>query len=244
LKEREIRFILPTRDGELAYWSKLRSRLLQEGIDVVVSAEKTLEIAMDKLQFSKWLQENSFQHISTWTDLTQVTAQEIVIKERFADAPKNTVLNVKPKDALEFSKSHREPVFQEYIPGVEISVDVWAHSSGEVSCLARTRDLIIDGEARVTSLFVNRQLESLAVRISKKIGLKGPGVLQFIQNEDGNFYPIECNARIGGASTFSINAKFDSLYLSLCEVFNESPVNQKAPQNFSTQVRAMKDYYL
>jgi carbamoyl-phosphate synthase large subunit len=243
LRARGIRFVLPTRDGELPRWSLLRDRLLREGIHVLVSGTATLSIAMDKLKFATWLQENRFQHIQTWTEPTSITVDKIVIKERFAMAPKNTLLNVNAKDAKDFSVEHQEPLFQELIEGLEISVDIWVHNSGETSCLARTRDLVVDGESRVTSYFSNPILESIAVNLSNRIGLRGPGVIQFILSANGSFYPIECNARVGGASTFSLNTKFDSLYLSLCDVFKEPPVNIRIAQDFSRQVRAMKDYY-
>jgi hypothetical protein len=81
------------------------------------------------------------------------------------------------------------------------------------------------------------------MELARRLGIEGPSVIQFIANLENEFIPIECNARIGGASTFSILTQFDSLYISLCEFFNEPLTELNAPTSYTKQVRVMKDFY-
>jgi len=198
---------------------------------------------MDKLIFSEWLTKNDFKSIETQVSPHFGSNKKLVIKERHASSPKNTIIGIEENEAEVLAQQHSAPIYQEFIEGKEISVDIWIHASGKSSCLARTRDLIVDGEARVTSIFKSDELEETALELARRLGIKGPSVIQFIQNSENEFFPIECNARIGGASTFSISTKFDSLYISLCEFFNEPLTELNAPTSYSKQVRVMKDFY-
>jgi carbamoyl-phosphate synthase large subunit len=240
---RGIVFVIPTRDGELQRWARLKLKLREKGIGVLVSSENTLQYVLDKLQFSKWLEKNNFDGIETLEKPNFAENTKLVIKERYSNVAKNTIIGINQVEAMALSQNHSMPVFQKFIDGIEISVDVWIHDSGISTCFARTRDLIIDGEARVTTRFPNEELEQIALNMAKKLGIEGPAVIQFIRNSAGKFVPLECNARIGGASTFSISTQFDSLYVALCQFFHEPSLYLSPPMGYSKQVRTMKDYY-
>ncbi len=243
LIQREISLVIPTRDGELAKWARLRNLLNQNNIEVLTSSSESLQITMDKLRFHDWLVENDLPSIPTFEDSTKIEEELVVVKERYAESPKKTFVSVPIDTAEQVSKNHLNPVFQYFIPGKEVSVDVWRFRSGNISVTPRTRDQIIDGEARVTTFFQNSYLEELTRALAVRLNLYGPAVFQFIQKRDEEFLPIECNARFGGASTFSINTRHDSIYLALCEIFNEFPSNEKKGNGYQTQVRVHKDYY-
>lgn len=243
LTKKGISYVIPTRDGELLRWAQLKTKLDAVGIRVLVSDVNVLEYVMDKLLFAKWLEENGFESIKTLETPNFRGMKKLVIKERYASSAKNTVIGINLEDADELSRNHTSPIFQEFVEGKEFSVDVWIHESGRTTCLARTRDVIMNGESRVTTHFPSTELEEFSLELARKLNIQGPSVFQFIQNSLGQFIPIECNARIGGASTFSITTKFDSIYVSLCEHLDEPLTNLSFPSRVSKQVRVMKDYY-
>src|SRR3546814_10636325 len=53
-RARDIRTILPTRDGELAFWANARSALSDMGVGVIVSMPLPLSRCVDKLAFAEW----------------------------------------------------------------------------------------------------------------------------------------------------------------------------------------------
>lgn len=243
LLSRNIKWVIPTRDGELTFWSEIKELLKVEGIEVLVSKLGTLTTTMDKLEFSQWSNRENFPVIKTWSIANPNSDEEIVIKERFAAAPKNTYIGVKESQSQALASKLSEPIFQKFMPGKEYSVDVWVHSSENIQVSARSREVIIDGEARVTRMFASSKLESLAENMARKLEINGPAVIQFIEDSAGNFLPIECNARIGGASTFSINTRHDSVYLAMCSLFGSAPHKSKVIEGKDIQVRVLKDYY-
>jgi carbamoyl-phosphate synthase large subunit len=244
LLERDIRIVIPTRDGELLFWSNIKHKLREVGIIVVVSETATLQICLDKLNFSNFLSENGFNWIPTWSDIDSIKSKRVVVKERFATDSKLTKINIPIQDVQRISTTNRNPVFQEYIEGNEISVDIWAMGQIHITASARTREVIKRGEAVVTRRFENSSLEETAVRMARSLKIEGPAVIQFIQTPEGEFYPIECNARFGGASTFSVVTKHDSIYKQFCEIFQVIPNGTKRSSTTSIQVRVPTDYYL
>ena len=70
-------------------------------------------------------------------------------------------------------------------------------------------------------------------------------MLQFIE-KNKKYYLIECNPRIGGASTFSINYGLDMILWSLIENFNierELPINFTKNNQSNKLVRIPLDTY-
>src|SRR3546814_21179341 len=53
-RARDIRTILPTRDGELAFWANARSALSDMGVGVIVSMPLPLSRCVDKPAFPDW----------------------------------------------------------------------------------------------------------------------------------------------------------------------------------------------
>ena len=76
---------------------------------------------------------------------------------------------------------------------------------------------MLSGESQVTTTFSNPTIEVEVTRVIETLKLRGPVVLQAIQDSHGALHVIECNARFGGASTTGIAAGVDSLFWSILE---------------------------
>ena len=88
--------------------------------------------------------------------------------------------------------------------------------------ILRKRDLVIDGEAKVSTTFVDLNIENQVIQILENLKLSGPVLLQGILQKNGKIIFIECNTRFGGASSLSIKAGLDSLYWSILEIQGEN----------------------
>ncbi|WP_394221942.1 ATP-grasp domain-containing protein [Alteromonas gracilis] len=251
LKKRKITHILPSRDGELMFWSKLKDDLKQAQIHVIVSDEKAIELCLDKLAFGQ----SDLPHIiPAFCTLDGDRAichsasptLRYVVKERFGAGSHSIGVNLDEREAKEHAKKLSAPIFQPFIDGQEISVDAWLTKECKVkAAVCRVRDLVINGESQVTYTLPNSPISAKVTETLSSIGLSGPVVLQGIIN-DGQFHIIECNSRFGGASTLGIKAGVDSLYWSLYEGMGKDidalPVD--LTKHKITQVRAATDYYL
>jgi len=218
MKERGVRLVIPTRDAELDFYSSHRSYFESNGIKIAVSSSETLNICLDKLLFHDSLK-SRFPVIATSNqiDVELLGPGPYVVKERYGSGSISSRLNLASKDALEYSQTLMHPIFQPFINGSEFSIDTYTTLHGDVvGAIARRRDVIEFGESRVTTSVHDLRIESLGIEISSFLKLTGHGLIQII--DDGtSLHIIECNARIGGASTLAFHCGLISPIWSILE---------------------------
>lgn len=216
--ERGISTIIPTRDGELLFWTQNRPCFVDAGIDVVVSPAASIQTCFDKCAFAEFGRTHGLPFISTGHHPDEFDQGRYVVKERYGAGSQKIGLDLDRGTALEFSQGLETPIYQPFIIGKEISIDAWLDRYHQVKGLVmRTRDRIIDGESQVTTTFRNAEIETMVMQILHALKLRGPVVMQAIIDVKNNIHIIECNTRFGGASTTSIAAGLDMFYWSLLE---------------------------
>ena len=230
MKERGIRLVIPTRDAELDFYSSHQSYFESHGIKIAVSSRETLNICLDKLLFYDSLK-SRFPVIATSNqlDVELLGPGPYVVKERYGSGSISSRLNLTSKDALEYSRTLVHPIFQPFIKGSEFSIDTYTTLHGDVvGAIARRRDVIEFGESQVTTSAHDLRIEGLGIELSSFLKLTGHGLIQII--DDGTSSQIiECNARIGGASTLAFYCGLISPIWSILEAqglsHNEYPFN-------------------
>jgi carbamoyl-phosphate synthase large subunit len=219
-RERGVRVILPTRDGELAFWARHRERFAQAGIDVIVSGPEAIDHCLDKLAFAAFGEARGLPFIPARLDLDALPGDRFVAKERYGAGSRAIGLDLDRAAARRHGEGLKDPIYQPYIEGEEISIDAWLDRSGAVKgVVLRRRDKVVDGESQVTTTFRDPAIEAKAAEILASLRLRGPVVMQALLGSDGALHVIECNSRFGGASTTAIAAGLDMLYWSLLEGF-------------------------
>ena len=216
--------VVPTRDGELAFWSRHRTALAEAGIAVLVSAPEAVHRCLDKLEFAEFGQTMGLPVIATSLNIEALTGDvstpttAFVVKERHGAGSLSLGLNLPYAAAVAHAQTLQEPIFQPFIHGREISVDGYVNRAGQVHGLvARTRDVVVRGESQVTTTIHDPALVARLTPLVAKLGLYGPFVLQALLTDDGGLHIIECNCRFGGASTLGIAAGVDSFFWFLQE---------------------------
>ena len=214
---RDVRTILPTRDGELALWAGARPALEAAGISVIVSRPDSVALCLDKLAFAEWGEAAALPVIPAARKPENFADASLVVKERFGAGSRSIGIGLSPADARRHATGLADPLFQPLVGGVEISIDAWLTSAGAVHGLAlRRRDRVVNGESQTTTTFRDARLEAQAADVLGRLDLSGPVVMQAMVGEAG-LAVIEVNARFGGASTASLSVGLDMLYWSLFE---------------------------
>ena len=217
-KKNRIGWIIPTRDGELEYFSNLVDEQKEIDINIMVSNIEVVRLCLDKYLFHIKLKDLYNFVIPTFQKLENVKSEKLVVKERFGSGSNQIGLNMTKKQANSFSKGLQNPIFQPYIFGTEYTVDIYLNQSHEIKgIVTRERLKVVDGESHLTKTVYNKNLESICKDIVKKIHFKGHINLQFIKDTNGNFHLIECNPRFGGASSLSLAVGLDSFYWFILE---------------------------
>tara|TARA_B100001250_G_scaffold414603_1_gene454454 strand:+ start:14970 stop:16871 length:1902 start_codon:yes stop_codon:yes gene_type:complete len=242
-KDNKIGMIIPTRDGELEYLSKIKNRLQRKDINIMVSNTKSVKACLDKLHFSLISNINS---IPSYTDINLINENRVVMKERHGAGGINIKINITKEKAIQKSNELKEPIFQPYLEGREISIDAYVTSQKNIKgIILRYRDLIINGESQITTTFINEKIRNKIKKIIKKLDLYGHIVLQAIITNEGKINLIECNPRFGGASTVSIKAGLDSFYWFYLESIgvNLDSISFLESAKPVKQIRIPKDIY-
>lgn len=214
----DVRYIIPTRDGELTFFASHKQILREQGISVMVSEINAIEICLDKFQFFHRNVISGFPVIRAATQIDGITSSLYVVKERYGAGSQSVGLRLNKEEAQKHARSLQEPIFQPYISGREVSVDLYLDKKGKTKgAVSRTRELVVNGESQITTSFKNQELETLCASLAEKMCLYGHVVFQVIIDEEKKFHIVECNSRFGGASTLSIEMGLDSFYWFLLE---------------------------
>lgn len=210
LRSAQVVMIVPTRDGELAFWAEHAARFRTEGVDVVTSDPSTVRLALDKLAFADAGAAAGLPTIPTFDTLPKTLKGQLVLKERFGAGSRSIALDVGPSEALRAADSLASPVFQPFLRGEEFSADAWVSRSGELrGPIVRRRDTVLDGEAVVTTTIRDVNLEGMAASVLEWLPVRGPVNVQLLRTSDDRIHVLELNARFGGASTCAIHAGLD-----------------------------------
>ncbi|ADU95593.1 protein of unknown function DUF201 [Geobacillus sp. Y412MC52] len=212
-RKKQIRFIIPTRDGELPFFSFYRQAFEENGIFVMVSGQQAVDVCLDKLRFYEVLSAYGFPVVPTTLSLAELDDGDYVVKERYGAGATNIGLRLTKEEANRHAQKLEAPVFQPFIAGAEFSIDLYMTRTGRVKgAVARTREYVVNGESQITTTIRNEKLEDMCIAVASYLRLYGHAVMQVIIDYEGQFHLIECNPRFGGASTVSLEAGLDSFY--------------------------------
>jgi carbamoyl-phosphate synthase large subunit len=241
---RKITVIIPTRDGELEFFSKNKDFFLSKGIYVMVSSKDVINKCIDKLEFSK--QEN-LSIIPSSKTIKEIKSEKFVVKERYGAGSHSIGINLNSEDAITHSKNLTDPIYQPFISGKELSVDAYIDNKKNIKGIVmRERVLVVNGESQVTKTIIDQPLENSFFKIINSMNLSGHIILQAIIDEQSNIHVIECNPRFGGASAISIKSGLDSFYWLYLESRGEDIQRHKFMKinREIKQVRSHRDIYL
>ncbi|MDP4528332.1 ATP-grasp domain-containing protein [Alkalimonas delamerensis] len=246
LVQRKISHVLPSRDGELLFWARLKPQLEEQGIRVLISPERAVQSCLDKHEFSNQLISKGFPVIPSFEEPAG-DSPLWVVKERTGAGSQSLGLALDTTAALQHAAALKQPIFQPYIQGREISIDAWLNCEGKLKAnIYRYRVKVQHGESQISQTTPLPQYDAMIRDALQTLQLTGPVVMQAIIDRQQQLHIIECNCRFGGASTLGIRAGVDSLYWSLAEScgldVNAMPFTPAS--NPITQVRYAGDLYL
>ena len=141
LKE-EITVIIPLLDTDILIFSRNRAMFETNGIHFLLSAEETIEIALDKFATAEFLNSNSLPSPKTVIPneaILPALEYPVLIKPRFPalrigkgyDISVITCKNDLDQVMSEITGNEENYVFQEYLTGEELSIDFFCDRNGK-----------------------------------------------------------------------------------------------------------------
>jgi carbamoyl-phosphate synthase large subunit len=219
LSKAGVSHILPTRDGELRYWSSKTNLLLSNNVKFLGPTLNAISACEDKFLFNQKISPCGLKVIPCFRSPSSSEYEKWVVKERRGSGSKGLLISIDKFRAEEFGASLSEPIYQPYIAGKEFTAEGWINRNGEcMAVLLRWRDKVVNGESFVSTTFRNTDWENKIKTLFSSInGLKGHCLGQFIVDHDENLNLVEINPRLGGASPLSLSSGLNSILWSLRE---------------------------
>jgi carbamoyl-phosphate synthase large subunit len=237
---KNIKYIIPTRDADVLYFSNYKDKLLSNGIYLFSANKDAVEKCFDKFKFYTESKNNLI--IPTYTNLQDFYSSRVVVKERFGSGSNNIAINIDRTTALRFAQTLKAAIFQPYIPGKEFSIDSYVNKDGKcIASIVRSRDVVKHGESQITTVVEDSEMKILIASFLEDLNIYGHSVTQVIKYND-TFSIIECNTRFGGASTLSYEMGLESFYWFLLEADNKE-FELKLKEIKLKQVRFAEDRY-
>lgn len=210
----KISLIIPTIDTELLKLSKNREKIEKEtGAKVLLSDDDVIKICRNKHLSQKFFEENGFRvpRQITEDDLKKKNYKFPLFIKPFDGSSSYNAYKVNNEEELKFFRNYVEnPIIQEFMSGVEYSVDVFADfDSNPITIVPRERIQTRSGEVSKGRIVKDREIIE---DVKKLIGVLKPIghiTVQCMRTDDGIKY-IEINPRFGGGVPMSIEAGADS----------------------------------
>lgn len=204
-RQEKIKLIIPTRDEDLLYFSRIQDRLDKLNIKILVSPAESIIICQNKWKFYQFLKQNNFPLIKTWQRYNQRINFPCLVKPRIGKAARGLVA-IKNKSELN-KVNLKDKIIQEKIKGEEYTIDYFADFKAQPICLVpRLRYKVVDGESKVSITKKEPEMIEWSKELGKKLKLIGHNTIQCFKTSAGQIKFLEINPRFGGGASLSFAA--------------------------------------
>ncbi|GJM24060.1 MAG: carbamoyl phosphate synthase-like protein [Phycisphaerae bacterium] len=215
VKKHKINAIIPLIDSDLLALSRAASRFAKLGCTVVISKQSVIKTCADKLLTYEALRDANIDTPETWTPKQALSRKRhrfpYFLKPREGSAGQG-LFKINNADELRvFIKRQPDCVVQEFIEGVEHTMDVYAGFDGAPRCVVPRRRLEVrTGEVSKGLIVKDPSIIEVGRTVAQTIaGFKGVITVQCMATPAGRISVIEINPRFGGGAPLSIHAGAD-----------------------------------
>lgn len=212
-RNEQIDLIFPLIDPEIPLLSNNKELFEAIGVRLSVVSPDVSVICHDK-----WLMSEFFRSIKLTTPRSWLPSEinvddlqfPLFIKPRDGNASLNVHRLNNKKELLFFVEYVRNPIIQEYIDGIEVTIDVICDLDGKIlGIVPRQRLEVRSGEITKGVTIYHKDIIESCRLIAEKLPVIGPITIQCIIRDDLVCF-TEINARFGGGVPLSIAAGVNS----------------------------------
>jgi len=215
IRREKVDIVVPTVDLDLPIWAALREPLTKMDCTALISSPEAVRICQDKRRMYRFLQEHGFDTPAT---MSAAQARKLkrytfpyFLKPWDGYASRGSYIARTPDELKFFSRHVPNCIVQEYIEGVEHTVDVLVDFAGRVRCVVPRRRLQVrSGEVSKGITVKHPEIMERSKELIETLGA-GPGVItiQCFLTEKNEIKFIEINPRFGGGVPLAIQAGAD-----------------------------------
>ena len=219
VKIHKVTVLMPSSGFDIYPYSKYRKELQELGANAVVSDIEVLEICRDKMRTYQELSPR-FKVPFTTTEPDKIPSFPVIAKPRFGKGSRDVIMIEDESDLRYVTSKYHDMIFQQYLPGIEYTIDVLSDLNKEpLFAVPRIRLQTKGGISTKGKIVRNQKMEEDCMNIAKSIGIRGPCCIQMKETHDSEPQLVEVNARLGCGTIFTTlaGANMPELILDLVE---------------------------
>lgn len=228
-RRHEIDLVIPLIDLELQALSEGREQFARIGSHVIISSPRVVRTCGDKFATFEFLVRQDIAVPQTWRPGEVMSRKRhhfpYFLKPRRGSAGKGGVIIRNRADLEAFVPRVPDAIIQEFLPGVEYTLDVYAGYDGRPRCVVPRRRLEVRGGEVTKSLTVKHEgIIQTGVRVVEALAeCVGSITIQLFLSPKGRIRVIEINPRFGGGAPLAIHAGADFPRWLLAEWLGRTP---------------------
>lgn len=252
-RKEKVDFLIPLYEKEFSLLCSFRKEFEKLGVILLLSSSKIIEICNNKCSTYEFFKHNEIPCPKTYTkeNIPEDIQFPLIIKP-FDGMGSSNVFKVNNKKELEFFMEYvKNPIAQEFISGIEFTIDVLCDFSGRVIfAIPRERIEVRSGEVSKSRTVKNYKVINEVKNLCGKLNnaykdefLIGPLTIQCMLDKNDNLYFIEINPRFGGGVPLSFAAGGD--YVSyLAKMKNKENIEELEDFKEITMLRYDQAIYI
>lgn len=229
VRRRRISLLIPLIDTELLDIAQAREAFAERGCTALISAPAVVEICRNKLETYRALREAGVDTPQTWSwnEVVNWERHEFpyFVKPRAGSAAKGSHMVRDLQELQTFGRLADNPIVQEYVRGVEHTLDVYTGFDGVPRCIVPRRRLEVrTGEVSKSLVVKDDALMAVGARVAEVLReCRGVITVQCMMTDDKRIRVIEINPRFGGGVPLAIHAGADFPAWILQELSGKKP---------------------
>jgi carbamoyl-phosphate synthase large subunit len=245
-RRERVDVLVPTVDTELLPIARDRERFAAAGVAVVVAAEATLSVCLDKAALAERCADAVRVPATTVVDGgfdPAGIALPAIVKPRSGSGSRGIRL-AERRDELDALERDGTLLVQEHLPGPEYSLDVLARADGAVVAVVPRERLKVDSGIAVTGRTLHDPaLETFARRVAELIGLTTVANVQVKEDASGAPALLEVNPRFPGTMPLTIASGVDMPALAIGEALGRPIPDGPMPFEDIAMVRYFEERF-
>ncbi|HOW72897.1 MAG TPA: ATP-grasp domain-containing protein [Phycisphaerae bacterium] len=229
VRREKIDLLVPLIDSDLVKLAEARPHFARLRCGVLISSPEVVATCRDKLRMFRFLSRQGIDTPQTWAGAELANLRGIrfpvFLKPCFGSASKGNFI-VRDRKALKaLVPLVPEAIIQEYVPGVEYTLDVYTGYDGQPRCVVpRQRIEVRGGEVTKSRTRKHAQIMAVGTQVARALaGCVGLITIQLILASSGRIRVIEVNPRFGGGAPLAIRAGADFPRWLLAEWLGRRP---------------------
>lgn len=239
-----INYIFPLTDVEIDAFNNNRELFVKNNIIICFSNYECINKCRNKRIASEIVSELNICNVPNEINGEKLINHFPIVRKKInGRSSEGLSLIYSYEDYLDILKHNclEDFIFQEYIEGNIITVDLLRHNKNIISIAREEHVRTSNGLGLSINTFYDPVLENIVDKIANALDIEGCVNFEFIKTSKQEYYFLECNPRFSGGINFSVLSGYDFVNNHL-SCFNAGHIESNDSIVYQIINRYYKDY--